>query len=129
MRITQLVALGGIAVLAGCNDARPSATGPISEGPSLTVYTASAAAPVILEAYNGSPYTIPSGINDLGAVTGESPAGTVVLWEMARVRSQFRRLRCWSRVAVVTTSIAPDRSRDTVAWGPRYSRRTGRGTS
>jgi probable HAF family extracellular repeat protein len=81
MRITQLVALGGIAVLAGCNEARPSATGPISEGPSLTVYTASAAAPVILEAYNGSPYTIPSGINDLGAVTGESPAGTVVLWE------------------------------------------------
>jgi probable HAF family extracellular repeat protein len=56
------------------------APGPISDRPSLTVYTASASAPVVLGAYNSAIYTIAYGINDLGAVSGVSSAWSV-LWQ------------------------------------------------
>ena len=81
MRLTQLAALCGIAVFAGCNEERPIATGPVPDRASLTVYAASASAAVVLGDYNGSTYTIPGGINDLGAISGESTVGTAVHWE------------------------------------------------
>ena len=81
MRITQLVGLWGIAGLVGCNEEQPVAPRSGSDRPSLAVYTAVANAPVTLGAYNGSSYTIPGGINDLGTISGESSPGTAVLWE------------------------------------------------
>src|SRR5215216_59276 len=77
MRTVSLLAVSSIALLIGCSEQQSLPSGLTPSRPSFATYTASAGAPTILGAWNGSPYTIAYDINDLGTISGVSDASAI----------------------------------------------------
>jgi len=77
MRNVSLLAVSSIALLIGCSEQQSLPSGLTPSRPSFVTYNASAGAPTILGAWNGSPYTIAYDINDLGTISGVSDASSI----------------------------------------------------
>lgn len=67
--------------LAGCSDSIVSPSAKETPDLRFTAYTAAAAAPYLLNAYNSPDYLLAAGISDLGVIVGQSGPTNSVRWE------------------------------------------------